>query len=370
MGKGEPGRAHRSAVVDPNDVEETKVFDLRAACGCLDRTRNFCWFAILMVGSWLASYGAPVFAQPTASAAADYPNRTIRFLVPYPPGGPTDLMARMLQPELQARLGTTIVVENKGGAGGNLGTAEVAKQAPADGYTLLLAASGPMAVNPTLFKSLPFDPAADLAPVMQISSFPLVLEVHPSLGIKTLREFMTQTKSNPSAFSYASAGNGTPQHLAGEIYSRVSGVELTHVPYRGAGPALTDLVAGHVKVMFDIVASSQAYIASGRLVPLAVTAKQRSLTLPEVPTMAEAGLPNFEITAWHGIAVRSGTPAAIIGKLHGALTQIFRDPVFRKKWEQLGTPVVAGTPEEFAALIRSEALRLGRIVRESGVTPD
>lgn len=307
---------------------------------------------------------------PSASAQADYPNRTIRFLVPYPPGGPTDLMARLLQPELQARLGATVIVENKAGAGGNLGTAEVARQAPADGYTLLLAASGPMAVNPTLFKSLPFDPQTDLAPVIQISSFPLVLEVHPSVPVRTLKEFMTQAKANPAGFSYASAGNGTPQHLAGEIYSRVSGVDLTHIPYRGAGPALVDVVGGHVKVMFDIIASSQQHIAAGKLIPIAITASKRSAALPDVPTMAEAGLPNFEITAWHGIAVRSGTPAPVIAKLNLVLNQIFKDPVFRRKWEQLGTPAVGGTPDEFAALIRSESVRLGRIIRESGVTPD
>lgn len=305
----------------------------------------------------------------SATAQTEYPNRTIRFLVPYPPGGPTDLMARLLQPELQTRLGATVIVENKAGAGGNLGTAEVARQAPADGYTLLLAASGPMAVNPTLFKSLPFDPQADLAPVIQISSFPLVLEVHPSLPVRTLKEFMTQAKASPASFSYASAGNGTPQHLAGEIYSRVSGVDLTHIPYRGAGPALVDLVGGHVKVMFDIIASSQQHIAAGKLIPIAITASKRSPTLPDVPTMAEAGLPNFEITAWHGIAVRSGTPAPVIAKLNLVLNQIFKDPAFRKKWEQLGTPAVGGTPDEFAALIRSESVRLGRIIRESGVTP-
>ena len=320
--------------------------------------------------SLIAASAMTAGVATSASAQTEYPNRTIRFLVPYPPGGPTDLMARLLQPELQTRLGATVIVENKAGAGGNLGTAEVARQAPADGYTLLLAASGPMAVNPTLFKSLPFDPQADLAPVIQISSFPLVLEVHPSVSARTLKEFMAQAKANPAGFSYASAGNGTPQHLAGEIYSRVSGVDLTHIPYRGAGPALVDLVGGHVKVMFDIIASSQQHIAAGKLIPIAITASKRSSNLPDVPTMAEAGLPNFEITAWHGIAVRSGTPAPVIAKLNSVLNQIFKEPAFRKKWEQLGTPAVGGTPDEFAALIRSESVRLGRIIRESGVTPD
>jgi hypothetical protein len=305
-----------------------------------------------------------------AAAQTEYPSRTIRFIVPYPPGGPTDLMARMLQPEMQARLGVSVIVENKGGAGGNLGTAEVARQAPADGYTILLAASGPMAVNQALFKSLPFDAQADLMPVIQISSFPLVLVVHPSLGVATLKEFLVKSKSNPNQFSYGSAGNGTPQHLAGEFYSRASGVELPHVPYRGAGPALTDLVGGHIKIMFDVIASSQQHIASGKLVPLAVTAAKRNPILPEVPTMSEAGLPNFEFTTWHGIAVRAGTPAPAVAKLNTVLNQIFRDPAFRKRWEALGTPVVGGSPEEFSQLIRAESVRLGRIVREAGVQPD
>jgi tripartite-type tricarboxylate transporter receptor subunit TctC len=280
-------------------------------------------------------------------------------------------MARFLQPELQTRLGVTIVIENKSGAGGNVGSAEVARHLPADGQTLLLAASGPMAVSQSLYKSPGFDPLVDLAPVFQLSSFPLVLDVHPSLGIKTLKEFIAQSRARPADFSYASAGNGTPQHLAGELYARAVGVKLTHIPYRGAGPALNDLIGGQVKVMFDVVGSSLPYINSGQLIALAVTSAERSWALPDVPTLAEAaGLPAFEITAWHGIAVRAGTPRPVIDKLNGVLNDIFRDPAFRKKWEALGTPVVAGTPEQFGQLIRSESVRLGRIVREAGVVSE
>ncbi len=305
-----------------------------------------------------------------AFAQADFPSKPIRFVVPYPPGGPTDLMARLLQPELQTRLGVPVVIDNKGGAGGNVGSAEVAKQQPADGHTLLLAASGPMAVNQTLFKSMPFNSLTDLAPVIQISSFPLVLEVHPSTGITTLKDFVAKAKASPGELAYASAGNGTPQHLAGEMFGKATGTKLNHVPYRGAGPALNDVVGGQVKVMFDIVASSQQFIQAGKLVPLAVTSTKRSSALPKVPTMAEAGLPNFEVTAWHGIAVRSGTPPATIAKLNTTLNQIFKDPAFIKKWEALGTPVVAGSAEAFGQLMRTESVRLGRIVREAGVTAD
>ena len=307
---------------------------------------------------------------PTAWCQSSYPNGPIRFVVPYPPGGPTDLMARLLQPELQTRLGVPVIIDNKGGAGGNLGSAEVARQAPADGQTLLLAASGPMAVNGSLFKTMPFNALTDLAPVIQISSFPLVLETHPTLGIKSLKDFIALVKRDGNKVSYASAGSGTPQHLAGEIFGKMVGNKLSHIPYRGAGPALNDVVGGQVPVMFDIVGSSLQHIQAGKLVPLAVTSATRSPALPQVPTFAEAGLPGFELTAWHGIVVRAGTPAAAIQKLNSTVNAIFKDPAFRKRWEALGTPAVGGTPEQFGGLIRTESVRLGRVVREAGATAD
>jgi tripartite-type tricarboxylate transporter receptor subunit TctC len=226
-----------------------------------------------------------------ASAQDAYPSKNIRFVVPYPPGGPTDLMARMLQTELQTRLGVTVIVDNKGGAGGNTGSAEVAKQSPADGYTLLLAASGPMAVNPSLYKSMPFNPQTDLAPVIQISSFPLVLEVNPKVGVKSVKELINLLKVQKATLSFASAGNGTPQHLAGELFNTQLDTNMAHIPYRGAGPALNDLLGGQVEVMFDIMASSLGHIQSGKLTPLAVTSVKRSPALPNVPTMAEPGCP-------------------------------------------------------------------------------
>jgi tripartite-type tricarboxylate transporter receptor subunit TctC len=324
--------------------------------------RSFRRRTLLALG--LASLIGTVHSQP------GYPNGPIRFIVPYPPGGPTDLMARMLQPELQSRLGTTVVIENRGGAGGNVGSGEVAKQLPADGQTILFASSGPMAVNQTLFKNMSFNPLTDLAPIIQISSFPLVLEVHPSLGVKSLSELMAMAKTDPAALSYASAGNGTPQHLAGELFARATGSKLSHVPYRGAGPALNDLLGGQVKVMFDVLGSSLQHIHAGKLIPLAVTSAARSPALPQVPTMAEAGMPGFEITAWHGIAVRAGTPQPIVERLNSTLNAIFKDPVFRKKWEAIGTPTVGGTPDDFGRLIKSESERLGKVVRDAGVTAD
>ena len=322
----------------------------------------------LLAGAAMAATG--LLAPAAVQAQPAYPAGPIRFVVPYPPGGPTDLMARLLQPELQTRLGVTVIIDNKAGAGGNVGSAEVARQAPADGQTLLLAASGPMAVNGSLFKSMSFNALTDLAPVIQISSFPLLLETHPLLGVTTLKDFIALARRDAGKLSYASAGNGTPQHLAGEIFNKAVGVKMAHVPYRGAGPALIDVVGGQVPVMFDVLGSSLQHILAGKLVPLAVTSAQRSPALPNVPTLMESGLPGLELTAWHGIAVRAGTPKPVIDKLNTTLNAIFKDAVFRKKWEAIGTPVVGGTPEQFGALIRTETVRLGRVVRESGATAD
>ncbi len=311
------------------------------------------------------------WAVPLSASADDaYPSKNIRFVVPYPPGGPTDLMARLLQTELQTRLGVTVIVDNKSGAGGNTGSAEVAKQAPADGYTILLAASGPMAVNPTLYKTMPFNPQTDLAPVIQISSFPLVLEVNPKVGVKTVKELVNVLKVQKTSLSFASAGNGTPQHLAGELFNTQLDTNLAHIPYRGAGPALNDVLGGQVGVMFDIIASSLPHIQGGKLTPLAVTSTKRSAALPNVPTMAEAGFPGMEMTAWHGIVVRSGTPQAVIDKLNGTLNAIFQQPDFQKKWEAIGSPVVGGTAAQFADLIKKENVRLGKLVKDSGATVD
>ena len=327
--------------------------------------------AFVKLGATLGATAMLALLMPLASHAQDsYPSKNIRFVVPYPPGGTTDLMARLLSQELQNRLGVTVVVDNKSGAGGNLGSAEVAKQSPADGYTLLLAASGPMAVNSTLFRSMPFNPLTELAPVIQISAFPMVLEVNPKLAVKTVKELVALAKTNKPDLSFASAGNGTPQHLAGELFNTQMDIKIAHIPYRGAGPALNDLLGGQVNVMFDVLGSSLPYIQTGKLVALAVTSAKRSPLLPNVPTMAEAGVTGYEFTGWHGVAVRAGTPAPIIDKLNSTLNAIFKDPGFHKKWEALGTPVVGGTPAQFGELVRKETVRLGKVVRDSGVTID
>lgn len=311
-----------------------------------------------------------LFAQAFTAGANDaYPSKPIKFVVPYPPGGPTDAMARLIQGPLQAKLNTPVIIDNRGGAGGNLGSDFVAKSA-ADGHTILLAASGPMSVNKTLYKSLPFDPEKDFAPIIQISAFPLVLEVHPSVPVSSLKQFLAFAKERPNELSFASAGNGTPQHLAGELFNSSTKTKLQHIPYKGAGPALNDVVGGHVKVMFDILGSSVQYIKTGKLRPIAVTSASRSPALPDVPTLAEAGLPGYEFSAWHGIVVAAATPKPVVNRLNQAINEIFADPGFKKRWEELGTPIVGGTPEAFGALMRSESSKLGRLVRDAGVTLD
>jgi tripartite-type tricarboxylate transporter receptor subunit TctC len=308
--------------------------------------------------------------QALGAGAADvYPSKPIRFVVPYPPGGPTDAMARLIQGPLQTKFKVPVIIDNRGGAGGNIGTGMVAKSAP-DGYTILLAASGPMAVNKTLYKSIPFDPDKDFAPVIQISAFPLVLEVHPSVTVKNVKQFIAMAKEQPDMLSFASAGNGTPQHLAGELFNTAVGTKLQHVPYKGAGPALNDVLGGHVKVMFDILGSSVQYIKTGKLHPIAVTTATRVPSLPDVPTLAEAGLSGYNFTGWHGIVAPAATPKPVVMRLNQALNEIFADPAFRKKWEELGTPVVGGTPEAFGTLMRTESVKLGKVVKDTGVTVD
>ncbi len=314
--------------------------------------------------------GAVFAAIPFVAVSAEkWPSQPITFVVPYPPGGPTDIMARLLSVPLGNKLGTTVVVENKAGASGNIGSGMVARAKP-DGYTILLSASGNMSVNQTLFKNLNYDPIKDLAPIIQISKFPLVLEVKADSPIKTLQEYIAFAKANPTKVSFGSAGNGSPQHLGLEIVKEKTGAPLQHIPYKGASPALNDLLGGQIFSMCDILAGSIEYIKAGKIYPIAVTTKDRSALLPNVPTMAESGLPGFDYFAWHGITAPAKTPPEIIAKYNTALNEIFADPEFRKRWEGIGSEVVAGTPEQFQALILSESVRLGKLVKDLGVQLD
>lgn len=314
--------------------------------------------------------GLAIAATPLVASAQDnWPNKPITFIVPYAPGGPTDIMARLLSVPLGQKLGTTVIVENKAGASGNIGSAQVARSKP-DGYTILLATSGNMSVNQTLFKNLAYDPIKDLAPIIQISKFPLVLEVKSGSDIKTLKQFIDYAKANPTAVSFGSAGNGSPQHLCPELIKNMTGVSMQHVPYKGASLAVNDVMGNQIFSMCDIMAGSIKYIQGGQLQPIAVTTKNRSPALPDVPTMDESGLPGFDYYAWHGIVAAAGTPPAIIAKYNKALNEIFADPEFKKRWEGIGSEVIGGSAEDFNKLILSESVRLGALVKSLGVQLD
>ena len=303
------------------------------------------------------------------AAAQDYPSRPIRFVVPYPPGGIADLMARILQPKLQAALGQPLVVENRTGAGGNVGTDHVAKSA-ADGYTLLFSASGPLAVNKTLYRSLPYDPERDLRGVIQLAAFPMVLVVSKDVPASDAAGFFAWLKASATPVPYASAGNGTPQHLVAELIGKGMGARLQHIPYKGSGPALADLIGGRVPFMFEHIGGAMPHVRGGRLRALAVTSAQRSAALPDVPTLAESGLRDFDFTAWNGVSVPKATPDAVVDVLNRAFRRSLEDPEVRARWAEQGSLSVAGSPAQFDALVSAEIQRLGRIVRETGATVD
>lgn len=307
---------------------------------------------------------------PLAALAQDaWPSRPITFMVPFPPGGPTDLMARLIAQPLSKRLNVPIVVENKAGASGNIGTAQVVKAKP-DGYILLLAASGNLSANQYLYPKLGFDPVKDLAPVIQISKFPLVLEVSENSPIRSFKEYVTAARDPNNRMTFGSASSGTPQHLGGELFKAKAKVEIMHIPYKGAGPAIVDLMGGQISSMFDILGSSMQHIKSGKLRPLAVTTKTRSPLLPDVPSISELGYPDFEYYAWHGIATTAGTPKPVVTRLNSELRAIFADPEFKKKWQEIGSEVVAGTPEQFDALIKAEARKMESLIKGLNIQLD
>lgn len=307
---------------------------------------------------------------PFVSMAEEvWPSKPITFVVPFPPGGPTDLMARLIAQPLSKRLNVPVVVENRAGASGNIGTGQVVKAKP-DGYTILLAASGNLSANQYLYGKLSYDPIKDLAPVMQISKFPLVLEVSEKSPIKNFQDYLSLAKKPDSRVTFGSASNGTPQHLGGELFKAKANVEITHIPYKGAGPAIVDLMGGQITSMFDILGSSMPHIKSGKLRPLAVTTKNRSALLPDVPAISELGYPDFEYYAWHGVSTTAGTPKAVVARLNTELRGIFNDAEFKAKWQEMGSEVVSGTPEQFDSFIRSEAEKMGTLIKALNIQLD
>jgi tripartite-type tricarboxylate transporter receptor subunit TctC len=314
----------------------------------------------------LLAITAVLFALPWA-AAQNYPARPIRLVVPFSPGGAADVPGRFLTQKLSEVLGQQVVVDNRPGAGSTIGADQVAK-APADGYTLLMI-SNTHFVSAALYKKLPYDSLNDYAPVTQITSAPNVIVVHPSLPAKNVKELIALAKSKPGKIDYASSGNGSTQHLTGALFTKMAGIEMTHIPYRGSGPATADLLSGQVTVGFPGIAGMIPQIKAGKLRALAVTGTKRSPELPDVPTVSEAGVKGYDVTAWFGIAGPKNMPREIVSKLHSELLRILKNPDFQKTLLAAGQEVTwQESPELFGEMLKVEAAKWARMVRESGAT--
>jgi tripartite-type tricarboxylate transporter receptor subunit TctC len=301
--------------------------------------------------------------------AQSYPTRSIRLVVPFPPGGTTDILAREVGERLSVSLGQPVVVDNRAGAAGNIGADLVAKSAP-DGYTLLMGTVGTHAINASLYTKMPYDHVKDFAPVILVAGVPNVLEVTPSLPVNSVADLIKLAKDKPGQINFASSGSGTSIHLSGELFKTMAGVDMTHIPYKGSAPALTDLIGGQVQVMFDNLTSSLPQIKAGKLRAIAVTSAQRAQALPNVPTIAESGLPGFEASSWFGILAPAGTPPAVIARINADVDQWLKTADAKEKLLAQGAVAAGGTPEQFAAHIRAETEKWAKVVKVSGAKVD
>ena len=306
-----------------------------------------------------------VLAASVACAQAKYPSRPVHLVVPYPPGGGTDVVSRLIADPLAQAMGQPVIIDNKGGANGVVGCQFVANAAP-DGHTILLVLPGQMAVNPALIKNLAYDPVRDFAPIIQLTSFEVALVVHPSLPANNVKELVALAKSKPGSLHLASAGTGSSGHMAAVWFAMKTGVEWVHVPYKGAGPAFTDLLGGQEQLMFSTTLSALPYVRNGRLRALGTTGQKRSLAAPDIPAIAES-IPGYDFTQWHGLVAPAKTPRDIIAKLNTEIAGVLRLPQVREKLAGLDAEAVGGSPAEFAELIQAEMRRYASIVRTSGM---
>jgi tripartite-type tricarboxylate transporter receptor subunit TctC len=304
-----------------------------------------------------------------AAAAQSYPAKPVRMIVPYPPGGGNDTLGRLFAAKLSERMGQQFVVENRPGAGAMLGT-EAAAKSPPDGYTILLSSIATHALSPNLYARVPYDPVKDFAPITLLGIAPTVLVVPADLPARSLQELIAMAKSKPGSLAYASGGNGTPPHVNAEVFKALAGVALLHVAYKGGGPALVDLMAGRVQVMLDTAASAMPHVRSGKLRALAISAPQRSPDMPDLPTFAEAGLPQYETNAWYSMHAPAGTPQDVVRRLNAELVTILKDPDTVARFRQLSTDPVGNSPEEFAAFVRAELDKYGRVIKAAGIKLD
>lgn len=308
-----------------------------------------------------------ILATGAAAHAEGYPSKPVRMVVPFPPGGGADTLARLLGQQIAARLGQPAVVDNRGGAGGLIGTGLVATSLP-DGYTLLFATSSTHGSNPSVYKKLPYDPIADFSPVILLAVVPNVLVVHPSVAAGNLKELIALAKANPGKLNYASVGNGSSQHLVAELFNDRAGLKIVHVPYKGTGPALTELMAGQVQMMFTNLITSMSHLQAGRLRGLGVTSRDRSSILPALPAIAEV-LPGFEMNSWYGLVAPRHVPAAVVARLNKEVAAILATPQFQERLAAGGAEPVGGTPREFATFIEKEIGKYAEAVRIANVIP-
>jgi tripartite-type tricarboxylate transporter receptor subunit TctC len=322
--------------------------------------------------STLASAAAFVLALTMIASApsrADYPERPVRLVVPFPPGGGADNLARTIMPKVAEALGEAIVIDNKPGAGGNVGAEIVARSVP-DGYTLLYGTNGTHAINQTLYSNLRFDPIEDFAPVSRMTAIAAMLVVNPALPVRSVSELIDYARANPGKLNFGSAGNGTTSHLAGELFRTMAGIDIVHVPYRGGALAMTDLIAGQVQMMIDVMPNAYPQAKAGKVRALAVSTAQRFPTAPDVPTIEESGLAGFEVSAWDGVLAPAGTPAPVIAKINAAIRRALEDPQVRDSLLARGAQPVPSTPEAFARHIKAETAKWAKVVRQSGAKVD
>jgi tripartite-type tricarboxylate transporter receptor subunit TctC len=324
-----------------------------------------------VAGEWLAPalLGVALLAPHPALPAERYPSRPIRLVVPFTPGGSTDILARLVAQKLTDALGKQVVVDNRGGAGGTIGVDIVAKS-PADGYTLVMGHIGTFGVNPTLYPKLPYDAVRDFQPITLVAMVPNLLSVNPKLPVKSVKELIALAQSKPSGLNYGSGGNGSAAHLATEYFKLLAKVNIVHIPYKGTAPAVTDLIAGNISMMITGVPPQLGQIKAGRLRPLAVASVKRLALFPELPTIAEAGVPGYEATQWYGVLVPAGTPRAIVMKLNAEIVAAIRGKDVRDRLATEAAEPVGNSPEEFHAFIKKEIARWAPVIKASGARPD
>jgi tripartite-type tricarboxylate transporter receptor subunit TctC len=306
---------------------------------------------------------------PAPSSAQNYPTKPIRFVVPFAPGGVADMLGRTIGQKLLEAWGQQVVVENRGGAGGNIGLEYLAKSG-ADGYTLGLGNLGTLAINPSVYKKMPFDPARDFAPITLVAGTPLLLVVHPSVPVKSVKELIAFAKARPGQLNFASAGTGGPTHLAGELFNTMAGISAVHIPYKGNIAALTALVGGEAHMMFTNLLTPLPFVKSGRLRGLAVSSRRRQPAMPDIPTVAEAGVPGFEVSGWYGVLAPAGTPQEIVLKLNAEIVKFMQAPDVQAQFAQQGVEIFTSTPEQFASLVKSDLVKWSKVVKSARASID